>query len=276
MTTQPHYLYFAQKYFPETDQVLEMCGTKVGISNNPMRRMRQLDGSTKDPLEHIVQYLFEFPTEQLAYATERLIHAILKQRGSHITGEWFRVSPSSLFDDFVESLIETAGGSLTSIDELPEQITTQPRASTALLDNKAFWRELQKIVPEDLPHPREGDINKGASRVLSSMGKTNCQWEYRATQNGQSTVAITMMDVSVFTVNEIFEKDKIQTLKNMGYNVRVSEDYTGRGCGALTIELTNSRNGQNTDLYTEMFKAMRDLVATFKDIPWVKVNGNKI
>ena len=275
MTTQPHYLYFAQWYHPKTDQIIPFAGTKVGISGRPQKRMKELGGGTIVNLESQIQYLFEFPTEKLAERTEKWIQEILKEEGLHDDGEWFSISGSKLFDEFAD-IIDRAGGSLTSIDELPEQVVTYSRASTSLLDNKAFWRELQKIVPDDLPHPREGDINKASSRVLSSMGKTNCHWEYRATQNGQSTIAISLMDVSVFTVNEIFEKNKIQTLKNLGYDVRVSENYTGQGCGALTIQLANSRNGQNTDLYTEMFKAMRDLVNTYKDIPWVQVNRKKV
>jgi len=280
MTTQSHYLYFAQREHRKSGTILEQLGTKVGESKHPVKRMKQLSDGTKDNTDCVVQYLFEFPSYKLAHRTEQLIHAILEERGLHDEGEWFDISPENLFDDFAEWM-ETAGGCLTSIEDLPEELTISVKRNSSLLDNASFWNKMKEILPDDLPIPSQGFIDKGSCRVLSSMNKTNCQWEYRATTGGQSSVAITTMLEYNLEYNDIlgavYGANRVKQLETLGYTVEVQKPSGPKKVGSVRIVLKEARNGSNDGLYKEMFQAMRDLVNVYKTLPWeVHVNKKKV
>lgn len=67
--------------------------TKVGITNNPRKRLALLQNGNPRALRMI--YAHEAPTDDAARRIEREVHSILKADGKRVRGEWFRVSPSA-------------------------------------------------------------------------------------------------------------------------------------------------------------------------------------
>lgn len=72
--------------------MVSSAAVKIGVSNRPEERLRQVQTGHHEKLRLHKTWWFQSTDD--AMLVERTIHAQLKVRGSHASGEWFKIKPA--------------------------------------------------------------------------------------------------------------------------------------------------------------------------------------
>jgi hypothetical protein len=99
--------------FPESATAVYVFASKVackvGISDDPERRLRQIQ--TGHPSELRIVKSWWFASTNDAALVEKSVHGLLKVLGAHASGEWFSASPSTVLEHVrkvIVDLVETS------------------------------------------------------------------------------------------------------------------------------------------------------------------------
>jgi hypothetical protein len=97
------YLYFIRQVSNKPE---DKSPTKIGITKNVNRRLKQLQTGSPCPLE--VLDTFYIDSDMKARAVEKACHDILKRNKKHLSGEWF-IEVSNRHDLYQRALYSTMG-----------------------------------------------------------------------------------------------------------------------------------------------------------------------
>lgn len=146
--------------------------TKIGVSKDPLTRKKQIETDLKTSVQIITVY----DCADLAFKVEAYLHKHFKDKGKHITGEWFSLKEEDRQNvkPLIQGYLQGVKDSEEALQNMTKTVQYARAESVAVLDfEPTYSTDLRKdLLVKTLLEAKKIGVKVKRKQLASTLGIT--------------------------------------------------------------------------------------------------------